>query len=165
MKASGNLRILALLVATLGVVAAPPVRAGDTDTGANNGNGANDTIWSAVVLGTNEENPKPATPELEKYWDKLRDIFGYNQFQLLGQHLEQMNGTSDHWLIPRKDFFLHVDAEKAEKPGFFKMKFDLYQEKKLLAEMEARISGQNLLFIRGPNYGNGRIIIILMVKK
>lgn len=141
--------MLALLSAALGAADIPSAR-------------AEDSIWSALVLGTNEEHPKAACPELEKYWDKLKNVFGYNQFELLGQHM--VNGLGDHWLIPRKDFLLHVNSQKAEKPGFFNMKLDLYQEKKLLAQMEARVSGQNLLFIRGPDYGNGRIIIILMVK-
>jgi hypothetical protein len=57
-----------------------------------------------------------------------------------------------------------VDSRKADKPGFFRIKLDLYQEKKLLAQMEARIAGQNLFFIHGPEYDNGRIIIILLVK-
>jgi hypothetical protein len=151
LKASGKILVLALLSAALGAVSIPNAR-------------AEDSIWSALVLGTNEEHPKAACPELEKYWDKLRNDFGYNQYELLGQHTEAMNGSEDHWLIPRKDFLLHVNSQKSEKPGFFRMKLDLYQEKKLLAQMEARISGRNLLFIRGPNYGNGRIIIILMVE-
>ena len=149
--ASRKLFVFALLVAGMGMFFVPPAH-------------SEETIWSALVLGTNEEHPKGACPELEKYWIKLRNIFGYNQYELLGQRQETMSGSNDHWLIPRKDFFLHVDSKKAEKPGFYRMKLELYQEKNLLAEMEARISGQNVFFIRGPNYGKGRIIIILMVK-
>ena len=125
---------------------------------------ATDSIWSALVLATNDEHPRPPEPALEKYYQKLKRIFGYNQFELLGEHLEMMDSPYEHWLIPRKDFSLHVDSEKAVKPGFFRIKLDLYQEEKLLAEIEARIAGQNLLFIRGPEYGKGQIVIILLTK-
>jgi hypothetical protein len=125
---------------------------------------AEDSIWSGLVLGTNEEHPKEASSGLEKYYTKLKSIFGYNQYELMGQHTEMMNSPYEHWLIPRKDFSLCVDSKKSEKPGFFKIKLDFYAEEKLLAEIEARISGQNLLFIRGPEYGKGQIIIILLMK-
>jgi len=78
--------------------------------------------------------------------------------------MELMDSPDEHWLIPRKDFFLSVDSKKSEKPGFYRIKMDLYEEQKLLAQMDARISGQNLLFIRGPYYGKGLIIIVLMMK-
>jgi|ERR1700677_1579869 len=129
---------------------------------------AEDSIWSGLVLATNEEHPKQTPPELEKYYSKLKGIFGYNQFELLGQHMELMDSSIEHWLIPRKDFFMHVDSQKSAKPGFYRIKLDLWQdideEKKLIAQIEARISGQNSMFIRGPYYGKGQIVIILMVK-
>ncbi len=140
-----------LLSAVIGVVFIPAVH-------------AEDSIWSALVLATNDEHPKEASPQLEKYYPKLKRIFGYNQFELLGEHMELMDSPYEHWLIPRKDFSLLVDSKEAEKPGFYNIKLDLYQEEKLLAEIEARISGQNLLFIRGPEYGKGQIVIILMMK-
>ena len=128
---------------------------------------AQEAIWSGLVLGTNEEHPK-STPELEKYYNKLKGIFGYNQFELLGQHLELMDNTSEHWLIPRKDFFLHVDSQKSAKPGFYRVKLDLWEdlneEKKLLAQIDARISSLHLMFIRGPYYGKGQIVIMFMLK-
>jgi len=145
--------VLAILSAALSAVSVSSARAAD------------ESIWSALVLATNEEHPKQACPELERYWTKLKSIFpNYNQFELLGQHSVVTNGFGEHWLVPREDFSLHVECKKSEKPGFSHMKLDLYQEKKLLAEMEVRLSGQNVFFIRGPNYDNGRIIIILMVK-
>jgi hypothetical protein len=125
---------------------------------------AEESIWSALVLATNEEHPAAISTDIEKYGKQLKSIFGYNQYELLGQHVEMMNNPSEHWLIPSKDFFLQVESKKSEKPGFYRLKLDLYEEQKLLAGMEARLSGQNLLFIRGPFYGKGQLIIILMMK-
>ncbi len=144
--------VLAIFFAALGAAFAPAAR-------------AEESMWSALLLATNEEHPKEACPELQRYWAKLKSVFpNYNQFELLGQHSVVTNGFGEHWLVPRKDFSLHVECNKSEKPGFSHVKLDLYQEKKLLAEMEVRLAGQNVFFIRGPNYENGRIIIILMVK-
>ena len=143
--------LLAVLAAGTGLLSAPKAH-------------SEESIWTGLVLASNEEHPKAAAPELEKYWNKLRNIFGYNEYELLGQRSETLTGPGEHWIIPRKDFFLCVTSRLSEKPGSYRMKMDLYQEKNLLAQMEARVSGQNLLFIRGPAYDKGRIIIILMVK-
>jgi len=123
------------------------------------------SIWSGLVLATTEEHPKETPAELKKYASQLKDIFGYNQYELMGQHVEVMDDPTEHWLIPSKDFSLLVSSVKATKPGFnFRLKLDLYQEKKLLAGMEARLCGRNVLFIRGPLYGDGQLIIVLVVK-
>jgi len=144
---------LLFFAAMLGVVAVPAVRAGD----------ASESIWSALVLATNQEQPAEPPAELAKYAKKLKNIFGYNQYELLGQHLEAMDSTKEHWLVPSKELFLRADS-KLEKPGVYRLKLEFWEEKKLLAQMDAKLTGQNLLFIRGPAYENGQLIIILMVQ-
>jgi hypothetical protein len=95
----------------------------------------------------------------------LKNIFGYDQFELLGQHTESIDSPTEHWLIPGQDFSLRVNCKKAAKPGFnYRLKLELFQEKKLLADMEARLGGQNMVFIRGPFYGQGQLLIVLIVK-
>jgi len=41
---------------------------------------ADEQIWSALILATDAEKPKPAPAELVKYSAKIQRIFGYNQF-------------------------------------------------------------------------------------
>ncbi len=125
---------------------------------------AEESIWSAVVLATNEELPKDPAPEIKNYYAKLKDVFGYNQFELIGHHQEFLNSPEERWLVPGKDFSLQVNSKQSSKEGFYRMKLELFQDKKLLAEMDARFSGQNVLFIRGPLYGMGQFIIILVLK-
>ena len=124
------------------------------------------SIWSGLVLATNEAHPAEIAPELKSYASQLKNIFGYNQYELMGQHVELMDSPTEHWLVPSKDFFsLRVESKKATKAGFhYRLKLDLFQEKKLLAGLEARLCGQNLLFIRGPFYGKGQLVIVLVVK-
>ena len=126
---------------------------------------ADESIWSGLVLAKTVDKPGEIPPELKKYAGQLKDIFGYNQYELMGQHIELMDNPYEHWLIPSKDFSLRVSARKALKPGFnYHLKLDLFQENKLLAGMEGRLCGQNLLFIRGPAYDDGQLILVLVVK-
>jgi hypothetical protein len=124
---------------------------------------AADTIWCGFVFATNQEQPKEPAPELAKFVEQLKSVFGYNHFELIGQHEEIMDSVCERWMIPSKDFSMLVNCGKIEKGGY-RLKLEFFQEKKMLAEMDAKLAGQNLLFIRGPLYAKGQLIIVLSVK-
>src|SRR5215210_7995056 len=122
-----------------------------------------DTVWSALVLATNEDQPKEAPEERERLEPKLRKVFGYNQLQLIGQHAERMDDPSERWLVPSKTFCLRVTSKTADKAGY-KLQMELYQEDRRLTEFEAKLSPQSAIFIRGPQYAGGQLIIVVVAK-
>ena len=124
---------------------------------------AANTVWSGFVFATNAEHPKAPSPELAKFAAQLRGVFGYNQYELIGQHEEVMDNAFERWMIPSKDFSLLVKSKKIDK-GNYRLRLQFFQEKKMLAEMDAKLAGHNLLFIRGPLYAKGQLIIVLSVK-
>ena len=119
-------------------------------------------IWSALVLATNAKAPKAPPAELAPFAGKLR-VFGYNQFEIIGSHTEKVDDESNSWLLPSDDFFLGV---KSQKGGNGEQLLDLkfYQNKRLLVETKARLGPRSPLFIRGPQYGQGRLIVVLLVR-
>lgn len=124
---------------------------------------ADASVWSALVFASNEDHPKSAPAELQKFAAKLESVFGYNQFELIGQHTELMDAPSERWLIPSKDFSLRVASQTSPGKGFG-LKLELYQEAKQLTKFEARLGPQSPLLIRGPLYAGGQLIIVLLVK-
>jgi hypothetical protein len=99
---------------------------------------------------------------LRKYALKLKDIFGYNQFELIGEYSEKMDDPNERWLIPSKDFCLSVKTHNA--PGErYPMKIALFQNRRRLAEFETHLSAESPLFIRGPMYAGGQLVIVLHV--
>ena len=173
------LPLLTLLLLALHFAAPQQTRAADFPS-----------VWSALVLATNEDQPKSPPHELAHFVPKLEKIFGYNQFELIGQHTEKMDDPNECWLIPSKDFFLRVDtktiagkdaekigekekektekADKAdkgkEKEKTYVLKLALFQDTKQLLEFETKLASQSPLFIRGPMYAGGQLIIVLLVK-
>jgi hypothetical protein len=144
--------LLVFVLAVAGVACAPVARGAES-------------IWSGLLLATNEAHPAEPASQVAKFYPKLKNIFGYNQYELMGEHVELMDTPSEHWLIPGKEFSLLVNSTKAARPGVhYRLKLELYQEKKMLAGMEASLCGQNLLFIRGPFFGKGQFLIVLLVK-
>lgn len=130
--------------------------------GARSSSAAEDVVWSGLIYATNEKSPAPAPKELAPFGSKLQNVFGYNQFQLLSQHREIMDSQSEHWLIPGNEFNLRVDTQKAH--GKYLLNLQLYLEKRLLVQTEAKLARQSPLFLRGPLYADGQLIIVLVVE-
>ena len=127
-----------------------------------------DKIWSAVVLATNPPTPKDAPPELREFTTRLKRVFGYSQFELIGAASEKIDEQNESWLVPSQSFWLSVKARRAdstEARGGYLLNLQLFHDKRPLLETEAKLAPGSPLFIRGPEYGHGQLIIVLQVQR
>ena len=127
---------------------------------------AEEAIWSALVYATNEKNPAPVPEKLVPYARQLETVFGYNQLRLLNEHRVVVKDGVERWLIPGKPFCLRVE-NKAGKPlvaGDYRLALQLYQDKRLLVQTEAQLGHKCPLFVRGPLYKKGQLVILLVVE-
>jgi hypothetical protein len=116
-------------------------------------------IWSGLVLATNGPNPAKPQGLLQKVVGKLHNIFGYNQFQVIGESSDKFD-SNEHWLVPSKEFYMIVRGPAG--PGTkAPTKIVLFQNRKKLAELEAHIAPDKPLFIRGPQYDQGQLVIVV----
>jgi len=126
-----------------------------------------DAIYSALVLATNVEGTPPATPiatpELEPLVPRLKSIFGYNHFELVGSHTELMDNPDEHWLVPSKTFSLSIKS-KREKNFSYLLNLQLFQDSKMLAGFDAKLGRECPILVRGPLYGKGQLIIVVIVR-
>jgi hypothetical protein len=119
-------------------------------------------IWSGLVFATNNPHPAQAPDRLRMFAQKLKNIFGYNQFELVGEYAEKMGDPYERWLIPSKDFSLSVKT--FNQPGErYPTRIVLYQNHRRLAEIQTHLNSDSPLFIRGPQYGGGQLVIVLHV--
>jgi len=124
-----------------------------------------DAVYSALVLATNDQGASTtaATPELVPLVPRLKSIFGYNRFDLVGSHTEVMDNPDEHWLIPSKSFSLSIKS-KREKNFSYLLNLQLFQEAKMLAGFDAKLNRESPIFIRGPLCGKGQLVIVLIVR-
>jgi len=113
-------------------------------------------------MATNEEKPASVPLELAAIEDKLKSMFGYNQFALVGQHIESMDQPSERWLVPSDVFCLRVNSKRGGKN--YQLKLQLFQRTKMLTEFDANVTCQSPLVIRGPLCGKGQLLFVLMVQ-
>jgi hypothetical protein len=126
-----------------------------------------DRIWSGVVLATDVPAPKEPPPELQEFASRLKRVFGYNQLELVGSATEVIDELSESWLVPSPLFPLSVKARHApskEAHGGYLLNLRLFQQDRPLVDTEAKLGPGSPLFIRGPLYGKGQIILVLQVQ-
>ena len=128
---------------------------------------AGDKIWTAVVLATNAASPKEPPKELRECLPKLKRVFGYNQFEIVGSASDKIEDGSELRLTPTQSFWIQAKARRAtskEARGGYLLSLQFYNEKRQLVDTEARLAPGSPLFIRGPEYGKGQIVFALMIE-
>jgi hypothetical protein len=120
-------------------------------------------VWSGLVIAENVPQPAQISPELTKFEQTLKDLFGYNQFELIGQSNKTLRTGEEDWLAASKYFSLHVDARGESEAGYT-LNLKLYKEKEILLETDANLSRSSPLVIKGPQVGSGQLLLVLVVK-
>ncbi len=124
---------------------------------------ASQTVWSGLVIANNVAQPDPIPPELTRMEGTLKELFGYNHFTIIGQSRKALVTGSEDWLAQSKYFSLHVDSKSGNESGYI-LNLKLFQEKSLLLETEAKLSKASPLVIKGPQVGDGQLLLLLVVQ-
>jgi hypothetical protein len=122
-----------------------------------------ETVWSGLVIAENAAQPQPIPPELTRIERPLKQLFGYNQFQVIGESRKMLQTGQEDWLATSKFFGLHVDARGETAAGYV-LNLKLYKEKELLLETDAKLSRRSPLIIKGPQVGGGQLLLVLVVQ-
>ena len=59
-------------------------------------------VWSGLVIAENVPQPAAIPPELTKFEQTLKDLFGYNQFEVIGQSDKTLRTGEEDWLAASK---------------------------------------------------------------
>jgi hypothetical protein len=124
---------------------------------------AAETVWSGLVIAENVPQPTVMPAELTSIEHTLKHLFGYNQFQVIGQSTKNLKTGQEDWLASSKYFALHVDARGESAAGYV-LNLKLYKEKELLLETDAKLSQRSPLVIKGPQVGGGQLLLVLVVQ-
>jgi len=121
------------------------------------------TVWSGLIIASNSPASESTPTEVTQIEGTLRNLFGYSQFQLIGEARKTLKTGEEDWLAKSKYFSLRVDS-RGEKAAAYVLNLKLFQEQKLLLETRAKLSKASPLVIRGPQVGDGQLVIVLVVQ-
>ena len=75
-------------------------------------------VWSGLVMADNAEKPQPIPSELASLEETLKELFGYNQFEIIAQSKTNLRKGDENWDAASKHFKLHVDAQGPSEGGY-----------------------------------------------
>lgn len=122
------------------------------------------TVWSALVVANNVAEPEETPAELRNIEETLKELFGYNQYTVIGQSKKAVVTGSEDWMAQSKYFSLHVDSKEGNDKAGYRVNLKLFQEKNLLLEWEAKLSKESPIVVKGPQVGDGLLILLLVVR-
>jgi YbbR domain-containing protein len=125
---------------------------------------ASQTVWSGLVIANNAAKPAPVSPELTYLEETLKDWFGYNQYEVIGQSRKVLVTGSEDWLAQSKYFSLHIDSKEGNDKTGYRVKLKLFQQSNLLLEWEAKLSKERPIIVKGPQVGDGQLLLLLVVQ-
>ena len=121
------------------------------------------TVWSGLLIASNTPSTEATPAQITQFEGTLKKLFGYSQFQLIGQATKTLKTGEEDWLAASKYFSLQVDS-RGENADAYVLNLKLFQEQKLLLETKAKLSKASPLIIRGPQVGDGQLVIVLVVQ-
>lgn len=121
-----------------------------------------DVLYGALVLATRSDHPQPAPDALKTEAADMQKIFGYNQFQLLGEKKKSVPTGQEDWLVASRQFILNVDTQR-KIVGGYALALKLLEEDRVLIGADVKLRREHPLYIRGPFVGDGQILILLTV--
>ena len=119
-------------------------------------------LYGALVMATNSEHPQPIPDALKAEAAEMQKIFGYNEFQLLGEKMKAVPTGNEDWLVASRQFILNVDTQR-KIAGGYALALQLREEDRVLIGADVKLRRDHPLFIRGPFMGDGQILILLTV--
>lgn len=130
-------------------------------------------VWAALIFATDEDSKaldhsdKKSAKNgegIKKTLAQLGKAFPGKNFQLLGEHTQQIFSEYESWVVPSKDLFLKIDSKgpTVENDGV-NLHLQLWREKNVLLKTDI-ILRKEPLFITGPKWGEGRLIMVVELR-
>lgn len=179
------MRVVALMAGLLCGVLSGPLSAQEKEASAGSGSangtsgessGANADALARVdgflVFATNgsEEPAAESKVTLDRETrtmleGRLRKAFpDWREFHIIGKHTQKVFRQYESWVVPSKDIYLKIDSRGPAEGGGINLHVQLWQDKKVLVKSDPVILPGRPIMVAGPDWRNGRLIFVVMLK-
>jgi hypothetical protein len=120
-------------------------------------------VWGCLLYASNSPAPVQTPGRLNRYDKKLEQETGFSSLQTLGENQAQFTGGRNGVLIFPGDLRVNVTSISRDADGKILVGLELFRGEKQLLLTQAKLNQGSPLFIRGPAWRQGELIIAVVV--
>ena len=149
-------------LALLGSLAIPAVA---SETKASEDVAWGGLIYAGPASATVEGVPASDIPEsFAALKERLKKVFPAERYTLVAQHTEQILKDYESWVAPGKELFLKIDSRGPAASGGTLIDLQVWSGEKVLVKTDAILRPDRPLFIAGPEWRGGRLLVAVSLK-
>jgi hypothetical protein len=122
-----------------------------------------DTLWGCLIYASDAGQCNSLPQRLSSYDARMSSAFGYSRFCLMAQRQTPLQAQKEAGLVFSGDLKIILTSLTGVSDGKYLIRLLFVQGEEPVMETQARLSRDSPLFIRGPNWRDGQIIIVVMV--
>jgi hypothetical protein len=124
---------------------------------------AAENFWGCLIYASNAGAHNELPERLNGYDMRMSNAFGYSRFSTIAQRQTTLQAQKEAGLVFSDDLKIVLKSMTGGPDGKYLIKLLFVEGKEPVMETQARVSRDSPLFIRGPNWRDGQIIIVVMV--
>jgi hypothetical protein len=119
--------------------------------------------WGCLLYASNVDKAFELPPRLAHYGTPLRRSLGYSNYRVIAQHEIAVENRAESLLVSAGDIQVLLTSLAAESDGKYLVELLFAEGAKQIMQAQAKVGQGSPLFIRGPDWRDGQIIIVVMV--
>jgi hypothetical protein len=119
--------------------------------------------WGCLLYASNAEKAFELPARLATYGAPLRQSLGYSNYRVIAQREITVEDQADNLLVSAGDLQVVLTSAFPAPDGRYLVELFFAEGTKQVMETQAKVGQGSPLFIRGPDWRDGQIIIVIMV--
>jgi hypothetical protein len=121
-------------------------------------------VWGCLLYASNDKAPGELPALLSRYYQRLHENLGYSTFRVVAQGETALKPGQETWLKVGTDIKVLLYSVSRTDHGEYTMTLQVFDGGKPLVETQARVNPGSPLFIRGPAWHAGQLVLAVMVE-
>jgi hypothetical protein len=124
---------------------------------------AAENFWGCLIYASDSAQCNNLPERLRGYEARMSSAFGYSRFCLIAQQQTTVQTERETGLAFSGDLKIVLTSLAWAPDGKYLIRLLFVQSEEPVMETQARVSRNSPLFIRGPNWRDGQIIVVVMI--
>jgi hypothetical protein len=124
---------------------------------------AAERVWGCLLYASNSTKAFDLPARLSGYDARLRNGLGFSNYRVIAQQETAVEDRHENPLVSAGDIQVLLTSLSRASDGKYLVGILFLEGTNQVIETQARVGARSPLFIRGPDWREGQIIIVVMV--